>query len=75
MEALGVEMMPRRGFQALLGNKRALKELPVEQHHVWMIVWSVEGLTKQEGASEKVAPFGELTTTSATCQTGLGDGP
>ncbi|KAH0706417.1 hypothetical protein KY285_010919 [Solanum tuberosum] len=31
-------LVPRRGFHALHGHIRTLKELPVGQHHAWMIV-------------------------------------
>uniref|UniRef100_M1DD32 Uncharacterized protein n=1 Tax=Solanum tuberosum TaxID=4113 RepID=M1DD32_SOLTU len=58
--------MPRREFSAL-------KELPVGQHHAWMIAWSVEGLMKRGGASEECAPFGELKTLGVS-PSGLGDG-
>uniref|UniRef100_M1DFX0 Uncharacterized protein n=1 Tax=Solanum tuberosum TaxID=4113 RepID=M1DFX0_SOLTU len=71
MEALGLEMVPRKGFQALLGNKWALKELPAEQHHVWLIAWSMGSLTKKGGENEHVVPFGELTSTSVTHQATL----
>ncbi|KAH0725265.1 hypothetical protein KY284_001130 [Solanum tuberosum] len=39
MEVVWHVWMPRREFNAL-------KELPVGQHHAWMIAWSVGGLTK-----------------------------
>ncbi|KAK4716383.1 hypothetical protein R3W88_014721 [Solanum pinnatisectum] len=71
MEAVGLEMVPRKGFQAFLGNKCSLKELPTEQHHVWMIVWSMGSLMMQGGANEYVAPFGELTSTLGIHQTTL----
>uniref|UniRef100_M1DNY6 Uncharacterized protein n=1 Tax=Solanum tuberosum TaxID=4113 RepID=M1DNY6_SOLTU len=58
--------MPRRRLHALYGNLRTLKELPVAQHHAWMITWSVGGLTKQGGASEGVSLFGEISATSVT---------
>ncbi|WMV50754.1 hypothetical protein MTR67_044139 [Solanum verrucosum] len=61
MEALGLEMMPKRGLQALLGNKRALKELPVEQHHVWMIAWSVGGSKELQREAAHSASWRPLT--------------
>uniref|UniRef100_M1DQG3 Uncharacterized protein n=1 Tax=Solanum tuberosum TaxID=4113 RepID=M1DQG3_SOLTU len=55
MEALGTNgWMMRREFHALHGNICTLKDLPVWQHHAWLIAWSVGGLTKQGGAIEDV---------------------
>uniref|UniRef100_M1DXL2 Uncharacterized protein n=1 Tax=Solanum tuberosum TaxID=4113 RepID=M1DXL2_SOLTU len=71
MEVVWHVWMPMREFHALHGNICTLKELPVGQHHAWMIAWSMGGLTKQGGASEEGAPFGELKDTSATRQSPL----
>lgn len=66
MEVLELELMTKREFHALNSNIRAWKELPIEQYHVWMIAWSVGGLTKQGGAIEEAASFRELEVTLAT---------
>ncbi|WMV18626.1 hypothetical protein MTR67_012011 [Solanum verrucosum] len=58
MEFVWHVWMPRREFHALHGNIFTLTELKVGQHHAWMIAWSVGGLTKRVGASEKYVPFG-----------------
>uniref|UniRef100_M1DI17 Uncharacterized protein n=1 Tax=Solanum tuberosum TaxID=4113 RepID=M1DI17_SOLTU len=71
MEDVWHVWMPNREFPALHGNICTLKELPIRQHHAWMIAWSMEGLKKRGGASEKCAPFGELENTSATRQSPL----
>uniref|UniRef100_M1DA68 Uncharacterized protein n=1 Tax=Solanum tuberosum TaxID=4113 RepID=M1DA68_SOLTU len=63
--------MPMREFHALHRNICTLKDLPVGQHHSWMIAWSMGGLTKRRGASEECAPFGELEDTLATRQSPL----
>ncbi|KAH0765049.1 hypothetical protein KY285_000920 [Solanum tuberosum] len=66
MEVLELELITKRGFHALNSNIHAWKELPIEQYHVWMIAWSVGGLTKQGRASAEAASFGELEATSTT---------
>uniref|UniRef100_M1DYL1 Uncharacterized protein n=1 Tax=Solanum tuberosum TaxID=4113 RepID=M1DYL1_SOLTU len=71
MEVVWHVWMPRREFYALHGNICILKELPIWQHHAWMIAWCVEGRTKRGGASEECATFGELENTSATRQSPL----
>ncbi|KAH0650282.1 hypothetical protein KY284_030194 [Solanum tuberosum] len=71
MEDVKHVWMTRREFHTLHGNICTIKELPVGQHHAWMIAWSVGGLTKQGGATRDIVPFGELTYTSATRQTSL----
>ncbi|KAH0701874.1 hypothetical protein KY290_017096 [Solanum tuberosum] len=50
-------------------GKCSLKELPAEQHPVWMIAWSVGGPTRQGGAKESATPFGEVPSTLAIRQT------
>ncbi|KAH0751730.1 hypothetical protein KY285_004878 [Solanum tuberosum] len=52
-------------------GKCASKELPAEQHPVWMIAWSVGGPTRQGGAKESVAPFGEVPATLVIRRTPL----
>ncbi|KAH0746339.1 hypothetical protein KY285_007996 [Solanum tuberosum] len=52
-------------------GKCASKELRAEQHSVWMIAWSVGGPTRQGGAKESVAPFGEVPATLAIRRTPL----
>uniref|UniRef100_M1DT36 Uncharacterized protein n=1 Tax=Solanum tuberosum TaxID=4113 RepID=M1DT36_SOLTU len=64
MEAVWHAWMPMKEFNAL-------KELPVGQHHAWMIAWNVGGLTKRGRASEECAPFGELENISTTRQNPL----
>uniref|UniRef100_M1DZM9 Uncharacterized protein n=1 Tax=Solanum tuberosum TaxID=4113 RepID=M1DZM9_SOLTU len=71
MEAVWHVRMPKSEFHALHGNICTLKDLPVGQHHSWMIAWSMGGLTKRRGASEECAPFGELEDTLATRQSPL----
>ncbi|XP_049358702.1 uncharacterized protein LOC125823361 [Solanum verrucosum] len=52
-------------------GKCALKELPAEQHPVWMIALSVGGPTRQGRAKRSVAPFGEVPAALATRRTPL----
>ncbi|KAH0693027.1 hypothetical protein KY285_020124 [Solanum tuberosum] len=71
MEAVWHTWMMRTGFHALHRNICTLIELPVGQNHAWVITWSMGSLMKKGGANEYVAPFGELTSTSATRQATL----
>uniref|UniRef100_M1DNX1 Uncharacterized protein n=1 Tax=Solanum tuberosum TaxID=4113 RepID=M1DNX1_SOLTU len=62
MEVLDIVLITSRGFHALNNNIYAWKDLPVEQHHAWMITLSVGGPMKREREIEVFVHFGDRRT-------------
>ncbi|KAH0724868.1 hypothetical protein KY284_000733 [Solanum tuberosum] len=66
MQVLQFELMTKRAFHSLNSNICARRHLSIEKYHIWMISWSMGGLTKQERDSEEAASFSEKENTSTT---------